>query len=159
LLYVLFFFFQAEDGIRDLIVTGVQTCALPICRSRARGERLRAGDAASPVARRRTGALARDDRTAERALRVGADPLPGASAHDRTAAGARARVAEPDRHGPSRLPRVPRARVGGTLRAHGLRRRAGRDVRPRRAVLHAARYDRAPDHDRARNEHAARPGA
>src|SRR2546428_3990618 len=24
-----FFFFQAEDGIRDLIVTGVQTCALP----------------------------------------------------------------------------------------------------------------------------------
>src|SRR2546430_236442 len=26
----LFFFFQAEDGIRDLTVTGVQTCALPI---------------------------------------------------------------------------------------------------------------------------------
>src|SRR5206468_8594796 len=26
------FFFQAEDGIRDLIVTGVQTCALPISR-------------------------------------------------------------------------------------------------------------------------------
>src|SRR2546421_4988199 len=25
-----FFFLQAEDGIRDLIVTGVQTCALPI---------------------------------------------------------------------------------------------------------------------------------
>src|SRR2546430_9104557 len=29
MLYV-FFFFQAEDGIRDLTVTGVQTCALPI---------------------------------------------------------------------------------------------------------------------------------
>src|SRR6266498_1572294 len=27
-----FFFFQAEDGIRDADVTGVQTCALPICR-------------------------------------------------------------------------------------------------------------------------------
>src|SRR2546430_12871895 len=27
---VLCFFFQAEDGIRDLTVTGVQTCALPI---------------------------------------------------------------------------------------------------------------------------------
>ena len=27
---VLFFFFQAEDGIRDYKVTGVQTCALPI---------------------------------------------------------------------------------------------------------------------------------
>src|SRR5229473_5885249 len=26
-----FFFFQAEDGIRDKLVTGVQTCALPIC--------------------------------------------------------------------------------------------------------------------------------
>src|SRR2546430_8395466 len=26
-----FFFFQAEEGIRDLTVTGVQTCALPIC--------------------------------------------------------------------------------------------------------------------------------
>src|SRR5205823_8653178 len=27
-----FFFFQAEDGIRDKLVTGVQTCALPISR-------------------------------------------------------------------------------------------------------------------------------
>src|SRR5947209_20629364 len=27
-----FFFFQAEDGIRDIGVTGVQTCALPISR-------------------------------------------------------------------------------------------------------------------------------
>src|SRR6185437_2547034 len=27
-----FFFFQAEDGIRDKLVTGVQTCALPILR-------------------------------------------------------------------------------------------------------------------------------
>src|SRR3712207_7159224 len=32
-IYVCFiiFFFQAEDGIRDIGVTGVQTCALPIC--------------------------------------------------------------------------------------------------------------------------------
>src|SRR3712207_4857696 len=29
-LLVFFFFFQAEDGIRDIGVTGVQTCALPI---------------------------------------------------------------------------------------------------------------------------------
>src|SRR5690349_9901106 len=29
--FFFFFFFQAEDGIRDLYVTGVQTCALPIC--------------------------------------------------------------------------------------------------------------------------------
>ena len=30
---VLVFFFQAEDGIRDRLVTGVQTCALPISKS------------------------------------------------------------------------------------------------------------------------------
>src|SRR5690606_40487329 len=29
-LFLFFFFFQAEDGIRDFHVTGVQTCALPI---------------------------------------------------------------------------------------------------------------------------------
>src|SRR5256885_4067962 len=29
-MYIFFFFFQAEDGIRDYKVTGVQTCALPI---------------------------------------------------------------------------------------------------------------------------------
>src|SRR5699024_11488479 len=29
-IFLLFFFFQAEDGIRDRSVTGVQTCALPI---------------------------------------------------------------------------------------------------------------------------------
>ena len=30
MLLIFFFFFQAEDGIRDIGVTGVQTCALPI---------------------------------------------------------------------------------------------------------------------------------
>src|SRR5215475_14710611 len=34
---MIFFFFQAEDGIRDFHVTGVQTCALPI----SAGDRLR----------------------------------------------------------------------------------------------------------------------
>src|SRR5205823_8855535 len=32
------FFFQAEDGIRDKLVTGVQTCALPICIPFRRGD-------------------------------------------------------------------------------------------------------------------------
>src|SRR5436309_6225653 len=36
---LLFFFFQAEDGIRDFHVTGVQTCALPICEDRGREPR------------------------------------------------------------------------------------------------------------------------
>src|SRR5256885_3555880 len=33
--FIFFFFFQAEDGIRDYKVTGVQTCALPIWAARA----------------------------------------------------------------------------------------------------------------------------
>src|SRR6266496_4606938 len=38
-LILVVFFFQAEDGIRDLYVTGVQTCALPIsCGADAEGE-------------------------------------------------------------------------------------------------------------------------
>src|SRR5687767_16009702 len=41
----MFFFFQAEDGIRDKLVTGVQTCALPICFDRGNlDEVLVAGD-------------------------------------------------------------------------------------------------------------------
>src|SRR5690606_40052108 len=32
-----FFFFQAEDAIRDFHVTGVQTCALPICQQQYEG--------------------------------------------------------------------------------------------------------------------------
>src|SRR2546426_7828490 len=50
-LVVYFFFFQAEDGIRDYKVTGVQTCALPISGAR-------------PIAQResqRIGRLARED--------------------------------------------------------------------------------------------------
>src|SRR5256885_2407004 len=37
---LLFFFFQAEDGIRDYKVTGVQTCALPIYQDQHRVPRL-----------------------------------------------------------------------------------------------------------------------
>src|SRR5206468_9891995 len=40
-----YFFFQAEDGIRDLMVTGVQTCALPIS---LRQRRTRQANAGSP---------------------------------------------------------------------------------------------------------------
>src|SRR2546422_6415637 len=55
------FFFQAEDGIRDVAVTGVQTCALPIYRrhtgrSSERRARLCAGqEDVDPVERRRLG--------------------------------------------------------------------------------------------------------
>src|SRR5207245_8692598 len=57
-----FFFFQAEDGIRDATVTGVQTCALPIsrrcspcrsmpCRPSSRYDRSSRGEASSRWAR------------------------------------------------------------------------------------------------------------
>src|SRR5690606_40157446 len=45
------FFFQAEDGIRDFHVTGVQTCALPICA----GATLIAFDCAEQEARLKIG--------------------------------------------------------------------------------------------------------
>src|SRR2546425_7038349 len=47
---MLFFFFQAEDGIRDKLVTGVQTCALPISLVIRAGGRRRAAprSAAAP---------------------------------------------------------------------------------------------------------------
>src|SRR2546425_4317284 len=50
----LFFFFQAEDGIRDKLVTGVQTCALPIWCGGRRGWRGLRPRARRPVARLRT---------------------------------------------------------------------------------------------------------
>src|SRR5437879_13733833 len=51
-----FFFFQAEDGIRDTSVTGVQTCALPIYRDWSGSDRPRAPDPPrwSETARRRS---------------------------------------------------------------------------------------------------------
>src|SRR5215469_18454797 len=45
-----FFFFQAEDGIRDLYVTGVQTCGLPIYGDDATTDPLIAGVLDHPVA-------------------------------------------------------------------------------------------------------------
>src|SRR2546429_3355495 len=45
---MVFFFFQAEDGIRDVAVTGVQTCALPI--SAAAGTVLNGGTDTIPPA-------------------------------------------------------------------------------------------------------------
>src|SRR2546425_1999143 len=48
-----FFFFQAEDGIRDKLVTGVQTCALPIYLERK--DRLRHDDEHENAAEQRQG--------------------------------------------------------------------------------------------------------
>src|SRR5207302_6537763 len=48
-----FFFFQAEDGIRDFHVTGVQTCALPIYRSPSPDNRVPATDRQAMPSRHR----------------------------------------------------------------------------------------------------------
>src|SRR5207247_3083285 len=52
-LYLFYFCFQAEDGIRDPLVTGVQTCALPISKARTKMAKvdrtLSKSDSATPV--------------------------------------------------------------------------------------------------------------
>src|SRR5438046_3696483 len=75
-----FFFFQAEDGIRDWSVTGVQTCALPIWVALYQGERsvaalrrhrARAQRGVGRAARRRRGELQRADAGRSEERRVG----------------------------------------------------------------------------------------
>src|SRR3712207_3753669 len=78
-----FFFFQAEDGIRDIGVTGVQTCALPISRvAGAAAAGRRAGAGARPRGHARgahPAAGARGDRLGVAPLRSGRCPPPGAA--------------------------------------------------------------------------------
>src|SRR5258708_31448527 len=71
--YLSFFFFQAEDGIRDDLVTGVQTCALPIYRGRARVPAYDADDRQRHRQEREPGL---DRREAEHLLEVERDEVP-----------------------------------------------------------------------------------
>src|SRR2546429_6722414 len=57
-LYSDFFFFQAEDGIRDVAVTGVQTCALPICITASGADGITASGADSTTITRADGITA-----------------------------------------------------------------------------------------------------
>src|SRR2546425_5296361 len=66
----MFFFFQAEDGIRDKLVTGVQTCALPILRRETGAEVAQA---------RRSFALAQVRLERDRRLLASADPAAAVS--------------------------------------------------------------------------------
>src|SRR5438874_3621992 len=68
------FFFQAEDGIRDLYVTGVQTCALPISigvtnLENSRAVRVRVTDRGPAKPVRREGVIIDLSRAAARRLR------------------------------------------------------------------------------------------
>src|SRR5207247_7065631 len=104
--FIIFFFFQAEDGIRDPLVTGVQTCALPIsaraarCRPGHRRDDLdtlgvapsRRGRAAGPRSsrdrryRRRRGRAARRAPAGPRARRIASPPGDSRPARRRTPA-------------------------------------------------------------------------
>src|SRR2546425_9502078 len=66
------FFFQAEDGIRDKLVTGVQTCALPISGPRPRHEPCLRASARGVIARRALPRLPED--LLQHIARVGALP-------------------------------------------------------------------------------------
>src|SRR5207302_6772636 len=83
-----FFFFQAEDGIRDFHVTGVQTCALPIssrgpigtsrgtsrCGNTCSAIRLKTGAATCPPSRCPTGESS-NTRIVTAGLLIGAKPV------------------------------------------------------------------------------------
>src|SRR2546430_10713452 len=120
LLFFFFFFFQAEDGIRDLTVTGVQTCALPICVRPAplvllgHPQRFLRRDREAPgrppdLGPAHAGALRRE----EPALRDDAVPLPdrGSYAH---------RAATDEQRGPGGLPGARRGARGHAVAPHQL---------------------------------------
>src|SRR2546426_11091328 len=97
-----FFFFQAEDGIRDYKVTGVQTCALPISfatRAGARGEGARARIRALPDPLRAAAAEGGHDvgrRAADARDRPGTDDGAAPDPAGRALARARAEVRHAD---------------------------------------------------------------
>src|SRR3712207_7745399 len=67
------FFFQAEDGIRDIGVTGVQTCALPICTLEALAQAVPVEDVIPQHQRDAVGSdeAPPDDKRLGQAVRVG----------------------------------------------------------------------------------------
>src|SRR2546429_7792927 len=69
-----FFFFQAEDGIRDVAVTGVQTCALPISDHGTPAGSLASRDRGRPCEEPDAGRAASGHRGRRRGCRSGHDP-------------------------------------------------------------------------------------
>src|SRR2546426_5378606 len=114
-----FFFFQAEDGIRDYKVTGVQTCALPIS-WRLRGP-ARAAGPAHPVDRRRhrRGPEAGGDRPAAHADRVRPDPFRRRQRPRRQRPPGGDQTVPPRPGRPRGLPDAARLRFGGNPLAPG----------------------------------------
>src|SRR2546430_7112160 len=77
-----FFFFQAEDGIRDLTVTGVQTCALPILRGN--GDSVGGTAGGAPERLPRDHRLAYGERGAHHDILAAREPTLGASRRNRS---------------------------------------------------------------------------
>src|SRR5436305_9436623 len=71
---ILFFFFQAEDGIRDADVTGVQTCALPIFRNISAPDDIAVSAGGGVACRRPKDAGARFGRAPHDVLSIGRAP-------------------------------------------------------------------------------------
>src|SRR5256885_7839932 len=71
------FFFQAEDGIRDYKVTGVQTCALPISSGKLR--MVGAKDRKAQITRQNGSALGEAGRTSSAKLSQRSSRMTGAS--------------------------------------------------------------------------------
>src|SRR3712207_6925300 len=84
-LYCFFFFFQAEDGIRDIGVTGVQTCALPIsfCTWTKSPPRWRARSRNKVLPRRRSAAISSRLRPVRRRSQTAFPPCPTPPGRDR----------------------------------------------------------------------------
>src|SRR5437762_6140149 len=82
------FFFQAEDGIRDTSVTGVQTCALPILPAELRGRT--AGHCTRPAAQRRPGPGLKN--VPEREVTTGVPGVMGAKEGEQQVAPSRVRL-------------------------------------------------------------------
>src|SRR2546428_312331 len=168
-----FFFFQAEDGIRDLIVTGVQTCALPIWLAGGhqdeRLDRASRADPAGPpgdlraVSHPRLAARARHRRSASRD-RDGHAPGPEARRQDLSRLRAK-RARTPARRAVQcaptpRRPRLDAARVAGGRaearhpRVHDPQRAGAHEEAQGRPAVAGARPPARPD---GRAGPAARP--
>src|SRR3989441_6165944 len=129
-----FFFFQAEDGIRDKLVTGVQTCALPISRPGERGPRTVEGGCGPRGARRAAGEGG--EARPRQGARADGDPPRGPGPRRRARLVPNAREAR-------RAPRASGAVDGDERRVRGGDRGGGDDGARRDGDLRTAR-GRAP---------------
>src|SRR2546430_10755601 len=125
-MHCIFFFFQAEDGIRDLTVTGVQTCALPISPKRLVTWRRAIIARAAGLRRDDTGVVARGEasyaagvRRRSRRAALAADPARHQHGHQRHQREQRHLHVDEPAPGPKGPLFIMEKRKNGYDRAHG----------------------------------------